>query len=187
MSDFFLLGVHIKPDDAYNEINHLPLAFDDAKTAFGTDRGILMGDFNAGCTYLSNTQYRSLALVTDSRFSWLIASGVDTTTGPSVCTYDRQGGGGGVSGWGEWVGEGWGKVGGVRGGVRWVGGGWGEWVGSNVDTTTGPLISLLVSWSLGPLVHSPLTKHEHLLTIVTSFLSQVLKHNVQRCTDNMQG
>ena len=87
--DFFLLGIHVKPDDAFNEINNLPLAYNETKTALGTDRGILLGDFNAGCSYLTNTQYKAVALVMDKRFTWLISSSVDTTTGTSVCAYDR--------------------------------------------------------------------------------------------------
>eukprot|EP00731_Ephydatia_muelleri_P021690 Em0014g281a len=89
VGDFFLLGIHVKPDDAFNEINNLPLAYDAAKVALGTDRALLLGDFNAGCSYLTDSQYKAVALVTDKRFTWLISSSTDTTTGTSVCAYDR--------------------------------------------------------------------------------------------------
>ena len=69
VGDFFLLGIHVKPDDAFNEINNLPLAYDAAKVALGTDRALLLGDFNAGCSYLTDSQYKAVALVTDKRFT----------------------------------------------------------------------------------------------------------------------
>ena len=58
VGDFFLLGIHVKPDDVFNEINNLPLTYDAAKVALGTDRALLLGDFNAGCSYLTDSQYK---------------------------------------------------------------------------------------------------------------------------------
>lgn len=54
-----------------------------------TANGVILGDFNADCSYLSNSKYARLSLVNDSRFVWLINSTTDTTTSPSECSYDR--------------------------------------------------------------------------------------------------
>ena len=49
----------------------------------------MLGDFNADCSYLSQRRYNTLLLVTDSRFTWLLDTNIDSTTGNSNCAYDR--------------------------------------------------------------------------------------------------
>ena len=66
----------------------------------------MLGDFNADCSYLSQRRYNTLLLANDSRFTWLLDTDIDSTTGNSNCAYDRcvcvygvgvgGGGGGGV-------------------------------------------------------------------------------------------
>ena len=63
----------------------------------------MLGDFNADCSYLSQRRYNTLLLATDSRFTWLLDTDIDSTTGNSDCAYDRC----------VCVGEGWKGVGGV--------------------------------------------------------------------------
>lgn len=89
--DFFLTAIHTKPGSSitYLELNALVNVYDQATNMFRTTNGVILGDFNAGCSYLSKTRYRSLDLVTDSRFTWLIGNDADTTTASSVCPYDR--------------------------------------------------------------------------------------------------
>ena len=69
------------------ELNALVGVYDLTSNLLRTNNGILLGDFNADCQYLSNARYRQLRLVTDSRFTWLLDN--DTTTGNTVCAYDR--------------------------------------------------------------------------------------------------
>lgn len=87
--DFFVMGIRTKPTDTFEELNALIDAYDQASSFFGTKNGIIMGDFNADCSYLSQSRYVTLNLVRDTRFSWLISSDMDTTTGSSNCAYDR--------------------------------------------------------------------------------------------------
>ena len=49
----------------------------------------MLGDFNADCSYLSQRRYNTLLLATDSRFTWLLDTNIDSTTGKSDCAYDR--------------------------------------------------------------------------------------------------
>ena len=87
--EFFLVGLHSRPSDVMAELNQLDEVFNQAEEFFGTSNGIILGDLNADCSYLSRTRYNQLDLVTDPRFSWLINSSVDTTVSASHCAYDR--------------------------------------------------------------------------------------------------
>lgn len=49
---------------------------------------VLLGDFNAGCTYVKGDDWKHIRLFTEKRFHWLI----DDTQFTSVaknCPYDR--------------------------------------------------------------------------------------------------
>ena len=89
--DFFLTGLHAEPDSQNTavELNALVGVYNLTTSLFQTKNSILLGDFNADsvCQYLSNTRYRQFNLLTDTRFTWLLDE--DTTTGNSVCAYDR--------------------------------------------------------------------------------------------------
>lgn len=87
--NFFLVGVHVKPTDTVAELNALDDVYDLAAVKFGTLNGVLLGDFNADCSYLSARQFSTLDLVNDMRFTWLIGNDVDTTVADSYCSYDR--------------------------------------------------------------------------------------------------
>ena len=83
--DFFLTGLHAEPDiqNTAVELNALVGVYNLTTSLFQTNNGVLLGDFYADCQYLSNTRYRQLNLLTDTRLD------EDTTTGNSVCAYDR--------------------------------------------------------------------------------------------------
>jgi len=84
------VGIHIQPDDAYSELNALVGVYDKAVSYFGSNQnGIILGDFNAGCSYLSRAKESQLSLKNDPRFKWLIERDVKTTLGSSDCAYDR--------------------------------------------------------------------------------------------------
>ena len=88
LPDFILIGVHIRPDSAEAELNNLVGVYEDMNAYFGIDKALLLGDFNAGCRYLSKTAFNRLNLTSDDRFTWLIDD--DTTVAKSSCAYDRQ-------------------------------------------------------------------------------------------------
>ncbi|KAL5488546.1 hypothetical protein EMCRGX_G017500 [Ephydatia muelleri] len=83
-----VLKDHRKPENAFSEINNLHTAFLAASDHYGTQRGIILGDFNAGCSYLSAKKYRQLSLVTDTSFTWLLDQNTYTNVKMS-CPYDR--------------------------------------------------------------------------------------------------
>ena len=72
-------------------MNHVDNAFDEAAELYGIKSGIILGDFNADCGFLSQKSYRELDLVKQSAlYTWIIGSDVDTTTKKSTnCAYDR--------------------------------------------------------------------------------------------------
>ena len=87
--DFFLTGLHAQPNNVNTsvELNALVGVYNQTSALLGTTNGVLLGDFNADCQYLSNSRYNQLRLVTDGRFTWLLDK--DTTTTNTVCAYDR--------------------------------------------------------------------------------------------------
>eukprot|EP00794_Sanderia_malayensis_P007555 gene7555-8392_t len=84
---FAVIGIHTAPSDAATEIDHLVDVYESAKLRWGISDVILMGDFNAGCTYVSD--WSKIRLATDRRFYWLINDITDTTAGSTECAYDR--------------------------------------------------------------------------------------------------
>lgn len=50
---------------------------------------MLLGDFNAGCSYVSNSNWSNIRLRTDQSYTWLIPDSVDTTVTNTNCPYDR--------------------------------------------------------------------------------------------------
>ena len=83
------MGIRTKPSATVQELNALIDAYDQTSSFFGTKDGLILGDFNADCSYLSRHRYNSLDLVSDTRFTWLIGNDADTTTSSSNCAYDR--------------------------------------------------------------------------------------------------
>ncbi|TJY57213.1 hypothetical protein E4T66_17545 [Sinimarinibacterium sp. CAU 1509] len=84
-----LIALHAKPDDAVREIDQVAFAYDAFRNATGIDSVMIVGDLNADCSYASDAELQATALCSDTRFSWLIPDGADTTTGTTDCAYDR--------------------------------------------------------------------------------------------------
>ncbi len=82
------MGIHVQPSNAFAEIDALLPVYEEAARYFGTENGVIMGDFNADCSYLSASRFSMLSLVTDERFVWLVDD-VTTTTEGSDCAYDK--------------------------------------------------------------------------------------------------
>ena len=90
LPQFFIIASHTRPSDAVNEINALVTVFNSAAEHFNTVDGIIMGDLNADCSYVSKSVFKTLALFNNTNFTWWISSDNDTTTSPNThCAYDR--------------------------------------------------------------------------------------------------
>ena len=87
--DFTLIGVHTSPDDAEEEIDSLVDVYDDMQGRWNEEDAMIIGDFNADCSYVSQTDQNSIRLWTDERFTWWIDDDTDTTTSSTDCAYDR--------------------------------------------------------------------------------------------------
>jgi endonuclease/exonuclease/phosphatase family metal-dependent hydrolase len=87
--EFFAVGLHAKPEDAFNELQYLYNVYYYAEDLFNNNKSIIMGDFNADCTYLSDSQYNNLSLVSDSQFTWHFSKSLDTTVKSTDCAYDH--------------------------------------------------------------------------------------------------
>lgn len=80
-SDFCIINVHIKPDDAEAEISYLPLVVDEVRSRFDSDI-MIVGDLNADGSYYDES-------LPDVAGNWIIHDGFDTTVAKSDNTYDR--------------------------------------------------------------------------------------------------
>lgn len=87
--DFVLLGLHAKPDKVVSELNFLDDAFEHYAKKYKDQDGILLGDLNADCSYLSYEEERELDLWQNDKFQWWISRGEDTTVSHNSCAYDR--------------------------------------------------------------------------------------------------
>jgi len=89
VKDFFIAGIHTSPEQAKEEINDLVKVYDAAVKRFKLTDGVIMGDFNAACSYFAKKYWKDNDLRTDQRFLWLIGDDINTTVGKSDCAYDR--------------------------------------------------------------------------------------------------
>ncbi len=84
--DFTLIGIHTKPDDAYNEIGNLTVVFDLVR-GMGDERDIMvLGDFNADGSYFDEESMDNPLMA--SEYVWVVGNDIDTMT-KTGWTYDR--------------------------------------------------------------------------------------------------
>jgi endonuclease/exonuclease/phosphatase family metal-dependent hydrolase len=85
--DFVLVGIHVKPDDAYNEIGNLSLVVSSIQTVSPNENDIIvMGDFNADGSYFDEDDTSNPFKA--SEYNWLISNDMDTMVKTDY-TYDR--------------------------------------------------------------------------------------------------
>ncbi|XP_076033459.1 deoxyribonuclease-1-like isoform X2 [Oratosquilla oratoria] len=89
LPQFAIMALHAKPDDAPNEIDALADVYDEFRVEHGIEDAFLMGDFNAGCNYVTSGDWDTIRLHTDPNYIWLISGHADTTTKTTSCPYDR--------------------------------------------------------------------------------------------------
>lgn len=89
IENFVLMPQHTSPDKAVEEVNALYDVVADVRTRWNTNDIVLLGDFNAGCSYISNSDWVKIRLFTDKSFHWLITDEADSTVSHTNCPYDR--------------------------------------------------------------------------------------------------
>ena len=86
----FIVGAHIKPSDAVNEIKALEDVYAYGSKHFKDKEAIIMGDLNADCSYMNNNELDRAFFNTSDFFHNVIPRSTDTTTKDSTdCAYDR--------------------------------------------------------------------------------------------------
>ncbi|TDH10615.1 hypothetical protein EPR50_G00077580 [Perca flavescens] len=90
VKDIVLIGQHTCPRNAMKEINELYSVFKGIYKKWKTDNVIILGDLNAGCSYVTIKGWRAVRLRSDPKFRWLIGDEQDTTVREKThCAYDR--------------------------------------------------------------------------------------------------
>lgn len=89
VENFVLIPQHTSPDSAVKEINSLFDVVTDVRARWNTNNIVLLGDFNAGCSYVTSSEWQQIRLFTDKSFQWLIPDSADTTVSHTNCPYDR--------------------------------------------------------------------------------------------------
>ncbi|XP_069725982.1 deoxyribonuclease-1-like [Phaenicophaeus curvirostris] len=90
VKEFVMVPLHSKPDNAVEEIDKLYDVYNDIRTAWTNDNILLLGDFNAGGSYVKDDDWRKIRLRTQAPCDWLITDDDDTTvTEESHYPYDR--------------------------------------------------------------------------------------------------
>nr|XP_020770965.1 deoxyribonuclease-1 isoform X6 [Odocoileus virginianus texanus] len=89
VKEFAIVPLHSAPSDAVAEINSLYDVYLDVRQKWDLNDIMLMGDFNADCSYVTSSQWSSIRLRTSSTFQWLIPDSADTTATSTNCAYDR--------------------------------------------------------------------------------------------------
>jgi endonuclease/exonuclease/phosphatase family metal-dependent hydrolase len=85
--DFTIIGIHIKPDDAYSEMGNLTNVVNSILSENPNELDtIIMGDFNADGTYFDETDLTNPLKSSD--FYWVITNDIDTMTKTDY-SYDR--------------------------------------------------------------------------------------------------
>ncbi|XP_071399662.1 deoxyribonuclease I-like 1-like [Centroberyx affinis] len=90
VKDFVLIGQHTCPKTAMKEIDELYTVFKGIYKKWKTDNVVILGDLNAGCSYITIKGWRAVRLRSDPKFRWLIGDEQDTTVREKThCAYDR--------------------------------------------------------------------------------------------------
>ncbi|XP_049758853.1 deoxyribonuclease-1 isoform X2 [Elephas maximus indicus] len=89
VSEFAIVPLHAAPLDAVAEIDALYDVYLDVQKKWDLEDIMLMGDFNAGCSYVSLSHWASIRLRMSPTFRWLILDTADTTVKSTHCPYDR--------------------------------------------------------------------------------------------------
>ncbi|XP_077334985.1 deoxyribonuclease-1-like isoform X2 [Lithobates pipiens] len=90
VKDFALAVVHTSPDYAVREVDALFDVWEDAKQRLLMEDIFILGDYNAGCSYVKSTHWPMIRLRQEPSLQWLIPDNADTTVSTNTnCPYDR--------------------------------------------------------------------------------------------------
>ncbi|XP_008293729.1 deoxyribonuclease-1 [Stegastes partitus] len=89
VQNFALIPQHTSPEAAVEELGALYDVTVDVRKRWSTNNLVLLGDFNAGCSYVSGSDWDKIKIFTDKSFHWLIPDDADTTVSHTSCPYDR--------------------------------------------------------------------------------------------------
>lgn len=90
IKSFILVPLHSDPDRAVQEIDSLYDVFLEVSKKWNNKNVMFLGDFHAGCAYVTRTSRKSIRLYKNPSFSWLVGDKVDTTVSEDTnCAYDR--------------------------------------------------------------------------------------------------
>ncbi|XP_072838564.2 deoxyribonuclease-1 [Pogona vitticeps] len=84
-----LVPLHAAPGEAPAEIDALFDVYLDVRERWGAQDVLLLGDFNADCSFVLPEDWPHIRLRTSPLFQWLIPDTADTTAGRTHCAYDR--------------------------------------------------------------------------------------------------
>uniref|UniRef100_A0A672RQZ2 Deoxyribonuclease 1 like 4, tandem duplicate 1 n=1 Tax=Sinocyclocheilus grahami TaxID=75366 RepID=A0A672RQZ2_SINGR len=76
LEDLVLMPVHTNPEDSVKELDKL---YDVFQMKWKTDNIMILGDFNADGSYVSDNEMKTIHIRSDENFHWLITDDVDTT------------------------------------------------------------------------------------------------------------
>ncbi|XP_043530566.1 deoxyribonuclease-1-like [Chiloscyllium plagiosum] len=90
VKDFVLAAIHTSPSYAVREVDGLYDVWADAKDHFNTENILILGDYNAACNYVTDSDWPHIRLRQHKKFHWLIGDEIDTTVSKYThCAYDR--------------------------------------------------------------------------------------------------
>ncbi|XP_070837803.1 deoxyribonuclease-1 [Chaetodon trifascialis] len=90
VKNFALVPQHTSPESAVKEVGALYDVVTDVRNRWNINDIVLLGDFNAGCSYVKGSDWQKIRLFTDKSFHWLIPDGADSTVSATTnCPYDR--------------------------------------------------------------------------------------------------
>ncbi|XP_039630851.1 deoxyribonuclease-1 [Polypterus senegalus] len=89
ISEFAIIPQHTSPDEAVKEIDALYDVCRETTSQWKSDNILLMGDFNADCSYVRPSDWSKIRLRSNLQFEWLISDSIDTTVTNTNCAYDR--------------------------------------------------------------------------------------------------
>ena len=86
---FVTVNIHTPPKRAVAEIGALHHVVEWARKRYpGEDDFIVLGDFNAGCTYAREEELQGLE-ISGPDYVWIVPHSADTNLGERPCAYDR--------------------------------------------------------------------------------------------------
>uniref|UniRef100_A0A671YWQ9 Deoxyribonuclease-1-like 1 n=1 Tax=Sparus aurata TaxID=8175 RepID=A0A671YWQ9_SPAAU len=87
---FILVPLHTEPSKAVQEIDQLYDVFEEVSKKWNNKNVMFLGDFHAGCSYVTRATKKKIRLFSNPKFFSLIGDKVDTTVSDDThCAYDR--------------------------------------------------------------------------------------------------